>query len=88
MSILLVSMFERHWTVVTFIALASVFVYHVTVKILLGLEIPSAVILPAEEGSQNVVLTMTTHVGVVNCDISTDTAGELVRNCIAEPLVF
>ena len=63
MSILLVSMFERHWTVVTFIALASVFVYHVTVKILLGLEMPSAVILPAEEGSQNVVLTMTTHGG-------------------------
>ena len=88
MSILLVSMFERHWTVVTFIALASVFMFHVTVKILLGLEIPSAVNFPAEEGSENVVLTMTPHERVVNCDVSTDAAGELVRNRIAEPLVF
>ena len=34
------------------------------------------------------VLAMTPHEGVVNCDISTNAAGELVRNRIAEPLVF
>ena len=88
MSVHLVSIFERHGTVVTFIQLASMFVFFVAVEIILGLEKPSAPILSAEEGSQNVSLPMTPHEGVVNSDMSTDAAGELVRNCIAESLVF
>ena len=73
---------------VTVIPLASVFAFLVAIEINLSLEKPSAIILPAEEGSQNVSLPMTPHEGVVNSDISTDAAGELVRNCIAESLVF
>ena len=65
--------FECHGAVSTLISLVSVLVLLVADEILLGLEIPSAVPLPA--GFQNVVLPVTPHKGVINCHVSTDAAG-------------
>ena len=48
-------------------------------ELLPGLEALSAVPLPAEERTEDVVLAMSPHIGPVNCLEATDCTGELLK---------
>ena len=86
MTSLLVFVPEIFTTTLTLVTLVVV-PLKVADELLLTLEAPSAVALPAEERSDNVVLAMKPHGWLVNCLISTDPTGEVLRGGVTIPLM-
>ena len=86
MTSLLVFVPEIFTTTLTLVTLVVV-PLKVADELLLTLEAPSAVALPAEERSDNVVLAMKPHGRLVNCLISTDLTGEVLGGLVAIPLM-